>query len=129
MGVNCDKPQRWKRDIVLSVDLYNEWFLDFARSTYREERVGATKSVEAMLERTGYLRRLTFNELSDHPSILFGLRMCTAPPIARDRLVGLARVSRTLVDTMERDDCLPPQMKKNPGKSRPADDRHDHTTR
>jgi hypothetical protein len=112
MGMNCDKPQRWKRDIALSVDLYNEWFLDFAPSTYREERVRATENVEAMLERTGYLRRLTFDQLREHPSILFGLRMCTAPPIARDRLVGLARVSRALVDTMEKDDSLPPQMNK-----------------
>jgi hypothetical protein len=112
MGVNCDKPQRWKRDIALSVDLYNDWFLDFAPSTYREERVRATRNVEAMLEQTGYLRKLTANELREHPSILFGLRMCTAPPIARDRLVGLARVPRALVDTMERDDCLPPQMNK-----------------
>lgn len=112
MGANCDKPQRWKRDIALSVDLYNEWFLDFAPSTYREERVRATGKVEAMLDRTAYLRRLTLQELSEHPSILFGLRMCTAPPIARDRLVGLAHVPRALVDTMERDDCLPAQMNK-----------------
>ena len=110
MGINCDKPQRWKRDIALSVDLYNEWFLSFAPSTYREERVRATGKVEAMLDRTAHLRRLTFQELSEHPSILFGLRMCAAPPLARDRLVGLARVPRALVDTMEKDDCLPPQM-------------------
>ena len=25
MGVNIDKPQRWKEDIALSVDLYNRW--------------------------------------------------------------------------------------------------------
>ena len=112
MGVNCDKPGRWKRDIALSVDLYNEWFLSFAPSTYREERVRATEKVEAMLGRTEYLRKLTIRELSEHPSILFGLRMCTAPPIARDRLVGLAHVPRSLVDTMEKDDCLPPQMDK-----------------
>ncbi|NLH42345.1 MAG: XamI family restriction endonuclease [Planctomycetes bacterium] len=111
MGVNCDKPERWKRDIALSVDLYNEWFLSFAPTTYREERVKATEKVEAMLARTAYLRKLTFQELSEHPSILFGLRMCTAPPIARDRLVGLAGVPRSLVDTMEKDDCLPVQMK------------------
>jgi hypothetical protein len=80
MAVNCDKPQRWKRDIALSVDLYNAWFLEFAPNTYREERVRATGNVQAMLERTGYLRKLTFRELSEHPSILFGLRMCTAPP-------------------------------------------------
>lgn len=112
MGINCDKPQRWKRDIALSVDLYNEWFLGFAPSTYREERIRATDRVAAMLDRTAYLRKLTVEELSKHPSILSGLRMCTAPPIARDRLVGLARVPRTLVDTMEKDDCLPPQMNK-----------------
>lgn len=112
MGVNCDKPQRWKRDIALSVDLYNDWFLDFAPNTYREERVRATANVEAMLERTGYLRKLTFQELSGHPGILFALRMCTAPPLARDRLVGLASVPRALVDTMEKDDCLPPQMER-----------------
>jgi hypothetical protein len=112
MGVNCDKPQRGKRDITLSVDLYNDWFLNFAPNTYREERVRATGNVEAMLDRTGYLRRLSLRELSEHPSVLFGLRMCTAPPIARDRLVGLAGVPRALVDTMEKDDCLPPQMNK-----------------
>jgi hypothetical protein len=112
MGVNCDKPQRWKRDIALSVDLYNAWFLSFAPNTYREERVRATGNVEVMLERTGYLRKLTFAELSEHPSVLFGLRMCTAPPIARDRLVGLAGVPKALVDTMEKDDRLPPQMDK-----------------
>jgi hypothetical protein len=94
------------------VDLYNEWFLSFAPNTYREERVRATGGVEAMLDRTGYLRKLTFHELSEHPSILFALRMCTAPPIARDRLVGLAGIPRALVDTMEKGDCLPAQMGK-----------------
>lgn len=112
MGVNCDKPQRWKRDIALSVDLYNDWFLNFAPNTYRKERVRATGNVETMLERTGYLRKLSFRELSEHPSVLSGLRMCTAPPIARDRLVGLAAVPRALVDRMEKDDRLPPQMSK-----------------
>jgi hypothetical protein len=90
MAVNLDKPQRWKEDIALSVDLYNEWFLKFAPRTYREERGKATKDVEAMLGRTNRLRSLTPNELTENPSILFALRMCTAPPIARDRLVGLA---------------------------------------
>jgi hypothetical protein len=110
MGVNCDKPQRWKRDIALSVDLYNEWFLNFAPNTYREERKRATQGVETMLDRTGYLRKLTLRELSEHPSVLFALRMCTAPPIARDRLVGLAGVPKLLVNVMEKHDRLPPQM-------------------
>ena len=94
------------------MDLYNAWFLNFAPNTYREERVRAIGNVEIMLERTGHLRRLTLRELSEHPSVLFALRMCTAPPIARDRLVGLADVPRALVDTMEKADRLPPQANK-----------------
>src|SRR5439155_20415285 len=101
----------WKEDIARSVDLYNEWFLKFAPKTYREERVKATKHVEAMLHRTNHLRNLTPNELRNHPSILFALRMSTAPPIARDRLVGLAAVSKSLVNNMELKHRLPPQMK------------------
>ena len=110
MGVNLDKPQRWKEDIAASVDLYNDWFLRSAPKTYREEREKATKEVEAMLERTKYLRHLTYEELKANPSILFALRMSTAPPIARDRLVGLAGVSKNLVSNMELQHRLPPMM-------------------
>lgn len=112
MGINLDKPQSWKEDIARSVDLYNEWFLKFAPTTYRGERVKATKDVEAMLVRTNHLRNLTPKELTEHPTILFALRMSTAPPIARDRLVGLAGVPKSFVDAMEKDARLPPHMKK-----------------
>jgi len=112
MGVNRDKPNRWKEDIARSVDLYNEWFLRFAPKTYRDERGKATKHVKDMLLRTKYLRNLTPNELMKHPAILFALRMSTAPPIARDRLVGLAGVPKSLVNSMEKNGRLPPQMKK-----------------
>ncbi len=40
------------------------------------------------------------------------LRMATAPPIARDRLIGLAQVSYGLVRCMELDKCIPPTMKR-----------------
>lgn len=112
MGINLDKPERWKEDIVRSVDQYNRWFLKFAPKTYREERVKATEYVEAMLGRTNHLRTLTLKELTEHPSILFALRMSTAPPIARDRLVGLAGVPKLLVNTMEKDGRLPRIMTK-----------------
>ena len=110
MGVNLDRPQRWKEDIARSVDMYNKWFLRFAPRTYREERAKATKDVEAMLRRTSHLRKLTPNELRSNPSILSALRMSTAPPIARDRLVGLAGVSKSLVNTMEKRGRVPPRM-------------------
>ncbi len=113
MGANLNKPHLWKEDIARSVDLYNEWFLSFAPNTYREERVKATKHVQDMLHRTKHLRNLTPDELRSHPSILFALRMATAPPIARDRLVGLAGISKSLVNNMELEHRLPPQMKPN----------------
>jgi hypothetical protein len=112
MGINLDKPERWKEDISRSVDLYNKWFLAFAPKTYREEPVKATAYVEAMLERTSHLRNLSGKELRQHPSILFALRMSTAPPLARDRLVGLTGVPKLLVNAMEKDGRLPPKMNK-----------------
>lgn len=111
MPVNLDKPHRWKADVAKSVDQYNQWFLKFAPVTFRETRTKVTKEVEAMLSRTNNLRRVTYAELRDHPEILFALRMSTAPPIARDRLVGLAGVSKSLVGTMELRHRIPPKMK------------------
>ncbi len=64
-----------------------------------------------MLERTNYLRQFTIAELKTHPGILFALRMSTAPPIARDRLVGLADVPKILVNAMEKKGILPLRMK------------------
>jgi len=110
MGVNLDKPHRWKDDIAASVDLYNNWFLRFAPKTYREKREKATADVEAMLKRTKFLKDLSAEELRSNPSILSALRMCTAPPIARDRLVGLCGISKNLVNNMELKYRLPPRM-------------------
>jgi XamI restriction endonuclease len=112
MPVNLDKPHLWKADIAQSVDQYNQWFLQFAPLTYRQTRVKVTADVEAMLQRTNNLRTVTTVELTNHPDILFALRMSTAPPIARDRLIGLAGVSKTLVKTMEKEHVLPSRMSK-----------------
>ena len=49
MPVNANKPERWKSDIAQSVDLYNNWFLQFAPETYRKTRVETTKQVENVL--------------------------------------------------------------------------------
>jgi len=111
MGVNLDKPEKWKDDIARSVDLYNDWFLNFAPKTYRVERGKATEYVKTMLDRTDHLRNLSPNELKERPSILFSLRMSTVPPLARDRLVGLAGVPKSLVNSMELEDRLPTMMK------------------
>jgi hypothetical protein len=112
MSVNADKPQRWKKDIAQSVDFYNDWFLRFAPKAYRETRQKTTTQVEAALKWTRNLRDISPILLREHPEVLQMLRMATAPPIARDRLIGLARVSQNLVSSMEEDGRVPPRMSK-----------------
>ena len=41
MPVNLDKPQNWKADVALSVDMYNEWFMKFAPQAFRSTRIEA----------------------------------------------------------------------------------------
>ena len=110
MPVNLDKPQRWKADTQLSVDDYNRWFLEYAPLTYRETRARAAVYVEDILPRTDNLRRLTSDILFQHPDALEMLRMSTSPPIARDRLVGLAQVSKSLIENMERNKRISPNL-------------------
>ncbi|MFC2050786.1 XamI family restriction endonuclease [Chloroflexota bacterium] len=111
MPVNRDKPDRWKKDIAQSVDFYNDWFMQFAPATFRETRVETTKHVESALDLAEGLTKIMTEELKKNPNILPMLRMSTCPPIARDRLIGLARVSPNLVKVMEQDSRLPPQMR------------------
>jgi len=89
MAINANKPDRWKADIQASVDLFNNWFLEFAPKAYRDTRVEVTKQVEASLRLTSDLRQITPEILRGNPSVLPTLRMSTCPPVARDRLVGI----------------------------------------
>jgi hypothetical protein len=101
MGINLDKPHLWKKDIMQSVDLYNQWFMDFAPKAFRDTRVLTAKRVEQALIDTQYLTNISHEVLSQHPEVLPILRMSTCPPLARDRLVGLAGISKSLVLNME----------------------------
>lgn len=109
MSVNRDKPNRWKADIAASVDMYNEWFVEFAPAAYRRTRRRTTADVQAMLQATDNLARVDAPLLRRQPAVLSALRMSTCPPIAVDRLVGLAGVSSNLVWTMGKG-RLPPRM-------------------
>lgn len=109
MPVNLDKPQNWKADISLSVDMYNDWFMKFAPVAFRETRLKTTKNVEDTLHKTSNLADVKPRLLREHPGVLPTLRMSTCPPIAVDRLVGLAGVSKNLVSCME-EGALPPRM-------------------
>ncbi|MDD4817621.1 MAG: XamI family restriction endonuclease [Victivallaceae bacterium] len=99
--VNNNKTNLWKHDVLLSVDFYNDWFLNFAPKAYREARNNAIDKVDSALIQTANFSKITDSILKDTPEILSILRMATAPPIARDRLVGLAGVSKNLVTKME----------------------------
>lgn len=110
MPINLNKPQQWKADITRSVDMYNDWFMKFAPVAFRSTRVQTTRDVEAALAATGNLTNIKPALLRQHPEILPTLRMSTCPPIAVDRLIGLAGVSTTLVKSMELDKKLPVRM-------------------
>ncbi len=110
MLVNSNKPEQWKTDIAQSVDFYNDWFMRFAPKAYRDTRVETTEQVVSALKWTVNLSNIGPSILRLNPSILSMLRMSTAPPIARDRLIGLAGVSPNLVKSMEVNQRVPPRM-------------------
>lgn len=110
MPVNLDKPLKWKADVALSVDMYNDWFMEFAPKAFRSTRLQTTKDVEAALNATGNLADIRPAVLRKHPEILPTLRMSTCPPLAVDRLIGLAGVSPRVVKCMEDEKRLPARM-------------------
>jgi hypothetical protein len=112
MPINSDKPHLWKQDIQASVDLFNRWFMRFAPKAYRNTRVKVTEYVEHALLQSLDLTNVSTGLLAEHPGILPTLRMCCCPPIARDRLIGLAGVSKSLVGCMEKG-TIPPRMPKS----------------
>jgi hypothetical protein len=99
--VNANKPHLWKPDIAASVDQFNQWFMQFAPEAFRSTRVKTTDRVKAALLATRDLRSLNAATLRANPGALSTLRMCTAPPLAVDRLVGLASASKSLIGSME----------------------------
>ncbi len=110
MAVNANRPHQWKADITQSVDFYNNWFMRFAPKAYRDTRMETTGQVQTALHQTHHLTRIEPEVLKANPAILPILRMATAPPIARDRLIGLADVSPNLVRSMETKARVPPRM-------------------
>ncbi|KAA3655508.1 MAG: XamI family restriction endonuclease [Chloroflexi bacterium] len=110
MKVNANKPDRWKKDIVQSIDFYNDWFMRFAPAAYRKTRSSTTVEVTQAFTNTHNLAQINASTMKAYPQILAILRMTTAPPLARDRLIGLAGISPSLVSNMEQKLRLPPRM-------------------
>lgn len=110
--INMTSTQSWKKDVSFSVDFYNDWFLNYAPSTYREERKVAQKRVDALLKASDNLKKVSVDYLKAHPDALSILRLSTAPPLARDRMTGLSHAKPSLIDSMENKKMLPPRMDK-----------------
>lgn len=101
MSINRDKPDLWKADVAASVDQFNRWFIEFAPETFRSTRLTTTERVEKALLVTKDFASITTEFLRQNPAILPTLRMATCPPLARDRLSGLAGVSKVNVSALE----------------------------
>jgi hypothetical protein len=101
MPINRDKQNQWDEDTSKSVKQYNEWFLDYTPTVFRETRIVASKTVENSLLATSDFIEITPEVLRLNPTIIATLRMACCPPIAVDRLIGLAGVSKNLVANLE----------------------------
>ena len=99
--INRCSTERWKADVRESVLFYNNWFLTFAPATFVQARNNAIEKVEAAFRKTDSFNNLTTEMLRESPESLAILRMSTTPPLARDRLAGLADVSKGIVKSLE----------------------------
>jgi XamI restriction endonuclease len=101
MPINADKPHLWKADTRASVDQFNQWFMKFAPKAYRDTRKKTIAIVEQGLALTKDLTTITPDVIKANPGILPTLRMSTCPPLARDRLIGLADSTKNFVGCLE----------------------------
>jgi hypothetical protein len=109
MAINRDKTHLWKDDTAASVDLFNQWFMESAPKAFRDTRANVTQDVEDTLKATSDLAAITPAILREKPAVLPTLRMACCPPLAVDRLIGLADANKNLVGNME-EGKLPPRM-------------------
>lgn len=101
MEINRTHTAQWKNDVLDSVHMYNEWFFDSAPAAYRHSRLQVIEEINTLFQHTNNLRNVTPQQILDKPALLGVLRQITAPPLARDRLIGLANVQPSLVHNLE----------------------------
>lgn len=89
-SINKNKTERWKADVQKSISFYNEWFLSFAPDTYINARTKAINEVENAFQKSDCFNNLSIDMLKTAPETISILRLATTPPLARDRLIGLA---------------------------------------
>lgn len=101
-GANRHKAEAlWAVDTAASVAMFNGDFLRQAAQDRGTQQAGALAAIAHTLAATDHLTRLDADVLAQNPGILTTLRHCTYPPVAVDRLIGLAGVPASLVKRME----------------------------
>lgn len=94
---------------MLSVDFYNNWFLNFAPQAYRDSRNRSIKEVDRVLTLTNNLTKADAGSIKNYPEIFHVLRLATAPPLAKARVEELAKVPQSLIQNLE-EGKLPQRM-------------------
>lgn len=100
-GINCQQFETWTADIKTSIAMFNAWFVQVAPQAYLDSKVLADQDVANLFTATSEMRNITPAVIKNDPSIIATLRMCTAPPIARDRLAGLTGAPPSLLNSLE----------------------------
>lgn len=101
MNVNRTNPDRWNADIQKSVEFYNNWFVGFAPPTFRNAREKSIRKVNEAFGKFGSMCDLDDELLVSDPTLITILRQMTCPPLASDRLAGLARVPTSVMKSFE----------------------------
>lgn len=102
MDINRKDPDSWNADIQKSVAFYNEWFVNFAPPAFQNARKASVIKVNDAFAKLGSMCDLDDGILIDHPTLLTVLRHMTCPPLACDRLAGLAYVPSSVVKSLSR---------------------------
>jgi len=76
--------------------------MKFAPKAFRKTREKVTEEVEQSITESNHLFDLSPELLRSKPRILRTLRMACCPPIAVDRLVGLAYTNKSFVEALEK---------------------------
>ena len=80
--------------------------MESAPEAYRTNRTQTVKDIKSTLKLTTNMTNIGIELLRKNPSIMPSLRMSTCPPLAIDRLVGFADISRNLIKVMEKKNRL-----------------------
>lgn len=90
----------WEDDIQYSKQVYNDWYIKESPGTYIENFDEISSKVKLFFEITNNLENISVELLKEYPTLITVLRMCTSPPLAHDRLSGLANVQKHVLKKM-----------------------------